>query len=313
VAIDATGQSPARSLRLLIAEDSEWDVELVHAELQRAGYDVHHQRVQTAGDFVRALSQATWDLVISDHSMPGFSALAALEILQQQRLDLPFIVVCGEEGQDTAVAAMKAGAHDYIMKEDLARLVPAVRRELREAEERRRLVSLAAHTTLMLTGERAELTQRARLLGATDVWGLIPAPTLRAWERVFAWSVGPLREIVRQGELEAAYQEGRRLSIGDATDLALTLLEDFSATLVSAESESYHPLDSLLSKREQEVIRLVAEGLSNKAIGKRLSISPSTVTYHLTNVFNKLNVSSRAQAVAVSMRLSRWWSKPPFE
>jgi PAS domain S-box-containing protein len=84
-----------------------------------------------------ALEKRDWDLVISDHSMPSFSSSAALEILQRKGLDLPFIIVSGQIGEDAAVAAMKAGAHDYIMKDNLARLNTAIERELREAEVRR--------------------------------------------------------------------------------------------------------------------------------------------------------------------------------
>src|SRR5579872_1840766 len=125
-------------LRLLIAEDSERDTELMETLLEEAGYDVALRCVQTAADFRIALVDEKWDLVLSDHSMPGFSALAALQLLQDQGLDLPFIVVCGRGGEDVAAAAMKAGAHDYIMKDNLTRLIPAIQRELREAEERRR-------------------------------------------------------------------------------------------------------------------------------------------------------------------------------
>ena len=85
----------------------------------------------------KALDREKWDIVISDYSMPQFSAPAALELLQRSEYDLPFILVSGTIGEDTAVAAMKSGAHDYIIKGKLARLVPAVERELREAQVRR--------------------------------------------------------------------------------------------------------------------------------------------------------------------------------
>jgi PAS domain S-box-containing protein len=123
-------------LRVLIVEDSEDDTLLTLRELRRGGYDLDYVRVDTATAMQAKLEQQPWDIVIADYSLPTFSAPEALKLLQSQRLDLPFIIVSGTIGEDTAVTAMKAGAHDYIIKGNLTRLVPAVERELREAEER---------------------------------------------------------------------------------------------------------------------------------------------------------------------------------
>ncbi|MBI5746999.1 MAG: EAL domain-containing protein [Nitrospirae bacterium] len=124
-------------LRVLIVEDSEDDKELVLRELRRGGYDPVHERVDTSEAMGMALDQQTWDIIISDYSMPNFNARAALEVLKARALDIPFIIVSGTIGEETAVAAMKAGANDYLMKGNLARLVPAIERELRDAEVRR--------------------------------------------------------------------------------------------------------------------------------------------------------------------------------
>jgi two-component system cell cycle sensor histidine kinase/response regulator CckA len=126
----------ATPLRVLIVEDSEIDAELLIGVLERAGYDLTHQRVQTAAAMKAALKCAEWDLVISDYSMPAFSALDALAVLQSAGLDLPFIIVSGMIGEETAVAALKAGAHDFMIKGRLARLAFAIERELREAAGR---------------------------------------------------------------------------------------------------------------------------------------------------------------------------------
>ncbi len=123
-------------LQVLIVEDSENDAELLDLELQRAGYDTVYQRVETASAMEAALGEKFWDLVVADYVMPHFSGLAALALVKQKGLDLPFIIVSGHITEDTAVAAMKAGAHDYVMKDNLTRLGPAVERELREAEVR---------------------------------------------------------------------------------------------------------------------------------------------------------------------------------
>lgn len=124
-------------LHVLIVEDSENDAELMTIELERSGYQVICQRVQTREAMSAALIRERWDLVIADYVMPQFNGLEALGLVKAQGLDLPFIIVSGHITDNTAVAAMKAGAHDYVMKDNLARLGPAVQRELREAEIRR--------------------------------------------------------------------------------------------------------------------------------------------------------------------------------
>ena len=125
-------------LKVLLVEDSEDDALLLVRRLRRGGYDPTWERVDTASAMEAALDGRSWDLVISDHSMPAFSSSAALELLRRKGfVDLPFIIVSGQIGEDAAVAAMKAGAHDYLMKDDLGRLNSAIERELREAEVRR--------------------------------------------------------------------------------------------------------------------------------------------------------------------------------
>src|ERR687897_2758762 len=125
-------------LKVLLVEDSEDDALLLMRMLRRGGYDPAWERVDTAAAMEAALDGHSWDLVISDHSMPAFSSSAALGLLRRKGfLDVPFIIVSGRIGEDAAVAAMKAGAHDYLMKDNLARLNTAIERELREAEVRR--------------------------------------------------------------------------------------------------------------------------------------------------------------------------------
>lgn len=127
-----------RPLQVLLVEDSENDALLLEAELQRAGYQTACQRVETPAAMLSALERQKWDLIIADYVMPQFSGLSALRLVKEQGFDLPFIVVSGHITENTAVAAMKAGAHDYVMKDNLARLGSAVERELREAEGRRK-------------------------------------------------------------------------------------------------------------------------------------------------------------------------------
>ena len=125
------------SLRVLMVEDRSDDALLVIRELTGGGYQVESERVETAEAMRAALREHSWDLVISDYSMPNFSAPAALSVLRESGLDIPFIIVSGTVGEEVAVSALKAGAHDFLSKMGLSRLVPAVDRELREAASRR--------------------------------------------------------------------------------------------------------------------------------------------------------------------------------
>ncbi len=125
------------AIRVLIVEDSEDDALLLLRELKKGGYEPKFRRVDTPEAMEKAIVSEPWDIVIADYAMPRFNGLAALKILQDKGPDIPFILTSGTVGEDTAVKAMKAGAHDYIMKDNLTRLVSAVERELKEAEVRR--------------------------------------------------------------------------------------------------------------------------------------------------------------------------------
>src|SRR5262249_49316845 len=105
-----------RPLRVLVVEDSENDALLLEGALQRAGFNPQCQRVQPAHDLNAAFGRKNWDVVIADYVMPGFDGLSALALVKEKGLALPFIIVSGHITDDTAVAAMKAGAHDYVMK-----------------------------------------------------------------------------------------------------------------------------------------------------------------------------------------------------
>jgi two-component system cell cycle sensor histidine kinase/response regulator CckA len=123
-------------LRILMVEDSATDAKLVIQELRRTGKSVEFERVETAEAMRAALERGPWDVVTSDWSMPKFTAAAALAIVKDSRRDLPFIIVSGTIGEEAAVEAMRAGAHDYVLKDKLGRLMPAIEREVRESRER---------------------------------------------------------------------------------------------------------------------------------------------------------------------------------
>lgn len=125
-----------RPLRVLLIEDMEQDAVLVLRELRRGGYNVQSERVETADALQSALTKQTWDIVISDYDLPSFSAPKALALLKERGYDIPFVIVSGTVEEDTAVDAIRAGAHDFMAKGKFARLLTVVERELRDATQR---------------------------------------------------------------------------------------------------------------------------------------------------------------------------------
>jgi two-component system cell cycle sensor histidine kinase/response regulator CckA len=124
-------------LQLLMVDDSEDDALLIARALEKENFKLSYKRVDNAADLNAALDDGPWDLIISDFSMPAFSGTQALEICRKKAFDAPFIIVSGRIGEELAVDMMKAGASDYVMKDDLPRLAPAITRELRAARDRK--------------------------------------------------------------------------------------------------------------------------------------------------------------------------------
>ncbi len=197
------------ALRVLHLEDSELDHHLMLAQLRRAGLeDVYALRIETARAFEDALSTERWDVIVSDYNLPGFTGMAALEWLKASKLPVPFILVSGEIGEDTAVEAMREGAADYLLKNNLARLAPAMLhaieaaqaerarraadRELAESKERLR--ELAQHLQTSVENERAAIAREIH----DDVGG-----SLTALKFDLAWIV---RRATSDGVAERAQQ-----------------------------------------------------------------------------------------------------------
>ncbi len=132
----------AKSLRILIVEDSEDDALLAIRYLERDGFDVSFERVETAEAMTAALEKQAWDIIIADYNLPTFSAPAALKLLQGTGRDIPFIVISGTVGEETAIEMMIDGANDYVMKSNLQRLAPASKRELHELEIRQQHIKI---------------------------------------------------------------------------------------------------------------------------------------------------------------------------
>jgi signal transduction histidine kinase len=144
-------------------EDSPDDVARISRELMRHGFQVQTRTAQTREQFVSAIREGTWDVVLSDHSMRGFTPTEALRLLRDHNTDIPFIIVSGTIGEDSAVDAMRAGAHDYVLKHNLRRLGPAVERELREAANRR--MQRSTQAALQASEQRLRHAQRMEAVG----------------------------------------------------------------------------------------------------------------------------------------------------
>ena len=177
----------AKILHVLVIEDSENDATLLLDQLRRGGYEPLSERVQTAEELRATLSRHTWDVILSDYVMPQFSGPDALKIVREKHPEVPFIVISGVFGEETAVAMMKAGASDYLVKSNLSRLVPAVEREMETAQTRR---------------ARAHAESMARFLAAIvessddAIYGVRLDGTVVSWnrsaERVYGFRAGEI-------------------------------------------------------------------------------------------------------------------------
>jgi len=198
---------PPRRLRILHLEDSDMDHQLVLVHLRRGGIEATMHRVDTENAFLAALGQS-WDAVLSDYNLPGFSGLIALELLRDRDTLLPFILVSGEIGEDTAVEAMRNGASDYLLKSNLNRLVPALlhavdvcegqrarqRTDEELARSRKRLSELAQHLQTSIEMERAAIAREIH----DDVGGSLTAVKFDlAWIARHAPN-GPMAERAQQ-------------------------------------------------------------------------------------------------------------------
>ncbi len=173
------------TLHILLVEDEEADVLLAERALRRAGYAVIAERVDSAAALEAALTAQPWDLILCDYIMPRFSGLDALALVRQRGLDVPFILLSGAIGEETAIAALKAGADDYVMKGNPARLIPSVQRALREAAERRQ----RRHADEALRFQARLLETVGQAIVATDVAGVITYWNSAA-EALYGWTAG---------------------------------------------------------------------------------------------------------------------------
>jgi signal transduction histidine kinase len=263
-------------LRALVLEDNEDDVLILQRYLTRGGYELDFERVQTADEFERALDSQTWDVVFADHVVPGYSGLTALKAVQDRELDVPFIIVSGKIGEDTAVEAMKAGAHDYVMKSSLARLAPAVDRELREwtrRQERKEAQRQLALQSVALAERTLELERSNREL---EEFAYIASHDLSAPLRVIAGYLGLF--LHRHGD---AVDDPAKLLLASAvrgTERMQRLIDD----LLLYSRASNDPLE-LADIDSADVIRDVLEDFSTviAETGAQIDVGPMPHIYSM--------------------------------
>ena len=263
-----------KKLATLIVEDSEADAELILRELQDGGFDPICERVDTEPAMAAALDRRDWDIIISDYSMPQFGGEAALALLKERKLDLPFISVSGVMGEDVAVAMMKAGAHDYVMKDDLKRLVPAVERELEAAvarrERRRAQESMSLLAAIVASSDDAIIstTLDGMILswnrGAEQMFGhteqeVLAQPVAVLIPRDRPNEMAGVFEKFKQGEHTQRYETVRVRKDGKYLTVSLTIspVKDASGKIIGASSIARDITER--KKEEAERLQLIQE------------------------------------------------------
>jgi two-component system, cell cycle sensor histidine kinase and response regulator CckA len=238
-------------LRVLIAEDSVNDTFFIVRELQRGGYQVEFERVETPAAMQAALQDTKWDLIISDYLMPQFGGAAALALYKQSGSDIPFIVVSGALGDEIAVEMLKSGAHNFVSKDHLPRLVPVVIQELRAAQDRRirrqtettaaYLASLVESCDDAIIGETLDGIIVSWNAGAERLYGYTGAEVIGHSESILAPSYRPqevpeLLEKVKKGERVDRLETVRLRKDGTPVDVSLTIspVKDASGRIIGA-------------------------------------------------------------------------------
>jgi len=243
----------SQPLRVLLIEDSESDASLIIRHLEKGGYAPHATRVQNAAALGAALANPEYDVIVADYHLPQFDAPAALEIVRSSGHDIPFLVVSGAIGEERAVAMMKAGAQDYVMKNNLARLAPAVAREVQEAGRRRELRQSEA--------ERVRLEQQFRHAQKMESIGRLAGAVAHDFNNVLTVITGyadlGLSELPPQHPLYDAFAQIAEAATR-AADLARRLLA-FSRPQPATPREV--ALNDLVRNFERMLERVLGEGI----------------------------------------------------
>jgi len=257
----------SKALKLLQVEDSESDAALVVRHLERAGYDVQASRVETAAALRAALAGGSYDVIIADHHLPQFDAPAALAIVRENECDIPFLVVSGTIGEESAVALMKAGANDYVMKSHLARLASAVEREVRDALARRELRRAEA--------ERRRVEEQFRQAQKMESIGRLAGAVAHDFNNLLTVIAGytelGLSELTPQDHLYEAFSQ-----IGDASRRAADLVQRL---LAFSRPQSAGAREVILNELVRNFEKMLARVLGS-AIQLDVSLDPRVGVIH---------------------------------
>ena len=269
-------------IKVLIVEDSEDDFILLDRLLRRGGYDPECLRVDNAKELTAALASSQWDIVISDYSLPNFDGLKALRLVRKQGVDIPFIIVSGVIGENVAVAAMKAGAQDYLLKDNLKRLIPAVDRELKDAADRiKRRDAETALTTSMMEIKKQEEALAAKNIALKEILSQIETEKEEIKQHMAANMEKLLLPKLRDLKRHSSPSDRRHIE----------LLEKNLANMTSGFTRTLRNRISQLSPRQLEICNMIKSGSKNKEIADLMGISLRTVETHRNAIRKKLGIS----------------------
>ncbi len=254
----------SKPLRALIVEDSERDAALLVRKLRRGGYDLSFERVETADAMHAALDNQTWDVVLSDYAMPRFGAPEALALVRERRLDLPFIIISGTIGEEIAVSSLRAGAHDFLIKGSLARLIPAIEREMGEAtlriekrkmQEQLLISERMASVGLLAAGVAHEINNPLAILVSNLE---LAAQQLDAITADAPGDASPARQAVRLVDLGAQLRDAQ-----EAAERVRLIVRDLKVLSRSSDTESRGPVD--MRSVLESAIRMASNEIRHRA------------------------------------------------
>ena len=284
--------------RVLLVEDSVQDASINIRALERAGLDLESERVETASQMEAALEAKPWDFILCDFHLPEFDGLAALDLYHARGLDIPFIAVSGQIGEEQAVKMIKAGAHEYVMKGNLHQLAPAVLRELQSAQERcirqgthateDYLASIVQHCNSAIFGETLDGAIVSWNAGAERLYGYTPSEILGGSSSLLVPNHRPseqtgIRECISQGQQVPAFETvhlcKNRTKL--AVSLAVSAVRDARGRVVGISTI----VEDISRRKEEESERLVliqdltaalANSLGSTSSEPRRTISPAS-------------------------------------
>lgn len=273
------------NLRLLVIEDSENDAALLALALRRHGFRTDYKRIDSRAAMKKALLDEQWDAIVADYVVPGFGAIPALQLVRKMRKDIPFLVVSGVMGEERAVEAMRAGAHDYLLKSRLARLGPAIEREIREASVRRarnRAEAALVRSTSELADHKTRLEHKD--IALSEVLSKIEAEkehirssTSKNVERIVMPALNRLRN--KTDEI------GRK-----EIDMLKASLRD----MVSDQNARFSAILAALSPRQFEICNMIRGGMGSKDIAASMGVSIRTVETQRNVIRKKLGLSGKS-------------------